>query len=646
MINNNTKGISFTNFRRFKEFSMLEFGNITYMVGRNNSGKSTMVKALLLILDYLQNQLSDTFSFDNQALEDANIVTFGRAKCNLIDEPEIVFNYKLGNYNITIHISGNDDRTKANVNVLRIQDEVNGYKLTVNYNTKRIQVVKKSFSNSTIVDTNEELEKLHAEINRLKEARENITSKVSKEALQLVDLINKMVERRNKIVHSKTPQEDVDDIEYDLEYPLNYQMEDDDSLWYSGDHSSEEQIEELEDFDKKQASSVMEVDLHIHQLVNSYKGMTKHEILTYQLNTAKRQLESAISSRKQKIVFIHGSGEDVLKLKLDYLFKKYDNVISYEVDFENYEGEAIEVSIEYRIENYSRTEDNQLKEIISVFLYHNTIAYKQWIEQRGKNLSDENSEDDISSDIVELDNTKEELKDWMDKLVKNIEQESYYYLGANPSKQSALFYLRDKDNALSQAIHNFYQLGIKKGDEEWELVLFWMNEFEVGDDFHIEFYAGEAYEFHVFKEGKKNHLSDKGMGSLQAMMLILRVASLIRSNKKHKKTITLLVEEPELNLHPALQSKLTEFFHELNKKYKLNFIIETHSEYIIRRSQVFTKKEEYGDKDSLNPNPFKTFYFPIDDSPYEMRYRKDGAFMDEFRKGFFEVSSDLAFDIL
>ena len=101
---NNRKGIGFKNFRRFKEFPQLDFGNITYMVGRNNSGKSTMVKALLLVMDYLQNQLDDTFSFDNKVLEDANIVTFGRAKCNLIDEPEIVFSYKLNNYDITINI--------------------------------------------------------------------------------------------------------------------------------------------------------------------------------------------------------------------------------------------------------------------------------------------------------------------------------------------------------------------------------------------------------------------------------------------------------------------------------------------------------------------------------------------------------------
>jgi len=556
---NNTKGIGFKNFRRFEEFPQLEFGNITYMVGRNNSGKSTMVKALLLVIDYLQNQLSDTFSFDNKVLEDANIVTFGRAKCNIIDKPEIVFKLKLGNYNIAIHISGDDDRTKASVNVLHIQDEDIGYELIVNYNTERIHVVKKSISNNTIADTKEELEKLNAEINRLKEARENITSKGSKEALKLADILNNMVERRNKIVHANEPQEEVDNIEYDLEYSLNYQMEE------VEEEVSEEEVEE----------EVSEEEEHFEELA---------------------------------------------------------------------EFDEEDVSTDDKNSN-PRTEDNELKEIISLILYHNTIAYKKAIEKRDKQLNDE--ADDVSSGIIELDNTKDDLKDWIDELVATIENESFYYLGANPSKQSALFYLRDKNNALAQSIHEFKQLDIGESSIEGMFVKKWMREFEVGHSYKIDFYAGEAYQFHVLEDdGRVNHLSDKGMGSLQAMLLILRVASLVRINKKDKKTITLLVEEPELNLHPALQSKLTEFFHEVNKEFGFNFIVETHSEYMIRKSQVFTHIEEYGDKDSLNPNPFKTFYFPVDDSPYEMRYRKDGAFVDEFRKGFFDVSSDLAFDIL
>ena len=52
------KKIGFKNFRRFKELEPLELGEITLMVGKNNSGKSTLIKAILLVLDYLKNQQS------------------------------------------------------------------------------------------------------------------------------------------------------------------------------------------------------------------------------------------------------------------------------------------------------------------------------------------------------------------------------------------------------------------------------------------------------------------------------------------------------------------------------------------------------------------------------------------------------------
>ena len=68
----------------------------------------------------------------------------------------------------------------------------------------------------------------------------------------------------------------------------------------------------------------MEVDLHIHQLVKSTKGMQNHDILNLQLDTAKNRLEFALSKRIQRIVFIHGVGSGVLKLELEYLLKRYD----------------------------------------------------------------------------------------------------------------------------------------------------------------------------------------------------------------------------------------------------------------------------------------------------------------------------------
>lgn len=96
---------------------------------------------------------------------------------------------------------------------------------------------------------------------------------------------------------------------------------------------------------KERNAPPMEVDLHIDKLVKSTKGMTNHEMVTLQLDTAKRQLDFAIHKRIPRIVFIHGVGQGVLKEELKYLFGRYDNVRLSEADYRKYGMGATEVYI-------------------------------------------------------------------------------------------------------------------------------------------------------------------------------------------------------------------------------------------------------------------------------------------------------------
>ena len=99
---------------------------------------------------------------------------------------------------------------------------------------------------------------------------------------------------------------------------------------------------------KERNAPRMEVDLHINQLTKSTRGMTNFDMLNLQLDTAKRQLEFAIGKRIQKVVFIHGVGEGVLKEELKYLFKKYP-VDFYDAEYQKYGLGATEV---YIYQNY------------------------------------------------------------------------------------------------------------------------------------------------------------------------------------------------------------------------------------------------------------------------------------------------------
>lgn len=100
---------------------------------------------------------------------------------------------------------------------------------------------------------------------------------------------------------------------------------------------------------KERTAPPMEVDLHIHQLVPRSGGLSNFEMLNIQMDTAKRQLEFAIKKRIQKVVFIHGVGEGVLKAELETLFHRYENLKFYDADYQKYGLGATEV---YIFQNY------------------------------------------------------------------------------------------------------------------------------------------------------------------------------------------------------------------------------------------------------------------------------------------------------
>ncbi|MDR2131660.1 MAG: DUF2027 domain-containing protein [Odoribacteraceae bacterium] len=60
----------------------------------------------------------------------------------------------------------------------------------------------------------------------------------------------------------------------------------------------------------------VEVDLHAEQLLDTLAGMENRDILDHQLEIFHRALEEYKSRRGQKIVFIHGKGEGVLRQRI------------------------------------------------------------------------------------------------------------------------------------------------------------------------------------------------------------------------------------------------------------------------------------------------------------------------------------------
>ena len=75
-------------------------------------------------------------------------------------------------------------------------------------------------------------------------------------------------------------------------------------------------------------SQIVEVDLHIHELLDDFRGLSNSEMLEIQMRKFREELDNAMRKGIKKIVFIHGVGAGVLKLEirkeLDRMKKKLD----------------------------------------------------------------------------------------------------------------------------------------------------------------------------------------------------------------------------------------------------------------------------------------------------------------------------------
>lgn len=93
-------------------------------------------------------------------------------------------------------------------------------------------------------------------------------------------------------------------------------------------------------------NEILEIDLHINQLLDDTHGMSNSEILNYQLDKFREVLEKYKTKREQRIVFIHGKGDGVLrKTLLDELKRKYPAFKTQDASFQEYGFGATMVTI-------------------------------------------------------------------------------------------------------------------------------------------------------------------------------------------------------------------------------------------------------------------------------------------------------------
>ena len=96
---------------------------------------------------------------------------------------------------------------------------------------------------------------------------------------------------------------------------------------------------------KYQYEKIVEIDLHLEELVEFPNRLEDWQKLHTQLQHVKKCLHAAFEERIKRIVFIHGKGTGVLRTELRNFLSNYDDIIVKEADYREYGGGATEVII-------------------------------------------------------------------------------------------------------------------------------------------------------------------------------------------------------------------------------------------------------------------------------------------------------------
>lgn len=147
----------------------------------------------------------------------------------------------------------------------------------------------------------------------------------------------------------------------------------------------------------------------------------------------------------------------------------------------------------------------------------------------------------------------------------------------------------------------------------------------------------------IKEKGKQSHnLIDVGFGYSQFLPLIVKIwktiyvdmpndAAIDGENRRNKEHV-ILMEQPELHLHPKLQDKLGRVLAQTvrfcnDKKYDVRFLVETHSEAII--NAIGSEIAVNGlNPDSVNVLLFNAKSEGMDRYVEKAYYSKDGYLMN------------------
>jgi predicted ATPase len=137
----------------------------------------------------------------------------------------------------------------------------------------------------------------------------------------------------------------------------------------------------------------------------------------------------------------------------------------------------------------------------------------------------------------------------------------------------------------------------------------WFNSCQISEKISIKTLSERHFEVvlsHLSSNSEEN-LADVGYGCSQVLPILV-------AGYKLKANSIILVQEPEIHLHPRAQAELGTFFYELAKK-GIQTIIETHSEHLMLRLQAHISDK----KSELSPDDLRVYYIYIENGERKIK---------------------------
>lgn len=150
------------------------------------------------------------------------------------------------------------------------------------------------------------------------------------------------------------------------------------------------------------------------------------------------------------------------------------------------------------------------------------------------------------------------------------------------------------------------------------------------------------------RNGIKSNLMDVGYGISQILPIIAQILvdSPVRNPYTGDIDDLIVVEQPELHLHPAAQSELAELFVNGAIVGKKKMLIETHSEHFIRKLQVLVADPN----NKITNNDIAIYYVDKsnDGSAFirNLDMLPNGKFAKKWPSGFFDKAHELSMELL